>query len=96
MTIVLSRVAVRQNCSLDLCEHGANCTDTDMGYVCDCAPGYIGDLCERGMSYRDILPKVVKRKTNVSSIASIIRCDPWNYGPAVRLTFSHSILVVFS
>ncbi|KAI0218037.1 hypothetical protein LSAT2_030225 [Lamellibrachia satsuma] len=33
-------------CSEVICENGATCTDTDIGYRCDCVAGYTGSLCE--------------------------------------------------
>ena len=35
-------------CSAVTCLNGATCTDTDSGYICECAIGFTGDKCETG------------------------------------------------
>jgi hypothetical protein len=37
-------------CAINPCQNGGECTDEVIGYTCTCAGGYTGDLCETGMT----------------------------------------------
>ena len=35
-------------CASDPCMNGATCDDEEAGFVCECADGFTGELCETG------------------------------------------------
>ena len=38
-------------CSDNPCDNGGVCKNTERHFVCECQPGYEGDLCQTGMCH---------------------------------------------
>ena len=47
--IVLFVSDVAAGCQDSPCQNGGSCSDDNVGFICECAAGYVGQQCEIGI-----------------------------------------------
>ena len=75
----------RNPCATNKCKNNATCVslmeDGNDGYLCDCLPGFEGDLCEKTKGCADVNPVVCSRLVSLCFTGSIGKQKVKDYCP---------------